>query len=79
MILDMREYMLRWNFFCCLFYAKQMKNLWWAFGAIGALIELWHPSTHTFIFHDFEASVLVEEVEMMFGWSWFPYDPRLAT
>ena len=56
-----------------------MKNLWWSFDSLGALIELWHPFTHTFIFHDFEASVLVEEVEMMFGWLGFPYDPRVAS
>ena len=45
---------------------------------MGALVEFWHPFTHTFIFHDFEASVLVEEVEMFFGWTRFPYDPRVT-
>ena len=79
MTMDMREYIHRWNFFCWLIYAKQMKNLRWSFDSLGALIELWHPSTHTFIFYDFKASVLVEEVEMMFGWLGFPYDPRVAS
>ncbi|MQM17833.1 hypothetical protein Taro_050815 [Colocasia esculenta] len=31
--------------------------------SITALIELWHPKTHTFIFPKFEATVLLEEVE----------------
>ncbi|MQM19480.1 hypothetical protein Taro_052487 [Colocasia esculenta] len=31
--------------------------------SITALIELWHPQTHTFIFPKFEATVLLEEVE----------------
>ena len=35
--------------------------------SLGALIELWHPQTHTFVFLSFEATVLLEEVEILLG------------
>ena len=31
------------------------------------MIELWHPQTHTFIFPSFEATILLEEVEILLG------------
>ena len=34
---------------------------------MGALIELWHPQTHTFVFPSFEATILLEEVEILLG------------
>ena len=58
-------------------YAKHLKEMWWGFDALGALIELWHPQTHTFIFHDFEATVLLEEIDWLFGWDDLPYDPQV--
>ena len=36
-------------------------------GELRALIELWHPQTHTFVFPSFEATVLLEEVEILLG------------
>ncbi|MQL73073.1 hypothetical protein Taro_005406 [Colocasia esculenta] len=34
---------------------------------MGALVEVWHPQTHTFLFKDFEATILLEEVEVLLG------------
>ncbi|MQM01614.1 hypothetical protein Taro_034372 [Colocasia esculenta] len=48
--------------------AKNMKDMWWGFDALGALVERWHPHTHTFVFQAFEVSVLLEEVELFLGW-----------
>ena len=31
------------------------------------MIELWHPQTHTFVFPSFEATILLEELEILFG------------
>ena len=31
------------------------------------MIELWHPQTHTFVFPSFEATILLEEVEILLG------------
>ena len=35
--------------------------------SLGALIELWHPQTRTFVFPSFEATILLEEVEILLG------------
>ncbi|MQL88325.1 hypothetical protein Taro_020883 [Colocasia esculenta] len=56
--------------------AKNVKEMWWDFDALGALVERWHPRTHTFVFQAFEASVLLEEVELFLGWRrCLEYDP----
>ena len=34
---------------------------------MGALVELWHPQTHTLIFSSFEATIILEEVKILFG------------
>ncbi|MQL82864.1 hypothetical protein Taro_015353 [Colocasia esculenta] len=59
--LDMRGYVGMWNLSFMVVLAKNMKDMWWGFDALGALIERWHPHTHTFVFQAFEASVLLEE------------------
>ena len=50
-------------------YAKHLPKLVWHWESLGALIELWHPKTHTFIFQEFEATVLLEEISLFLGWS----------
>ncbi|MQL67903.1 hypothetical protein Taro_000151, partial [Colocasia esculenta] len=66
--LDMRSYIGMWNLSFMVVLAKNMKEMWWGFDALGALVEQWHPHTHTFVFQAFEASVLLEEVELFLGW-----------
>ena len=50
-------------------FAKHLPKLFWNWDALEALIELWRPKTHTFIFPEFKATVLLEEVNILFGWS----------
>ncbi|MQL75161.1 hypothetical protein Taro_007515 [Colocasia esculenta] len=66
--LDMRSFVEMWHLNFIVVLAKNMKDMWWGFDALGALVERWHPHTHTFVFQGFEASVLLEEVELFLGW-----------
>ncbi|MQL82782.1 hypothetical protein Taro_015262 [Colocasia esculenta] len=34
---------------------------------VTAMVELWHPQTNSFIFPEFEATILLEELEIMLG------------
>ncbi|MQM20629.1 hypothetical protein Taro_053652 [Colocasia esculenta] len=60
--LDMRSFIGMWHLNFMVILAKNMKDMWWGFDALGALVERWHPHTHTFVFQGFEASVLLEEI-----------------
>ncbi|MQM06274.1 hypothetical protein Taro_039097 [Colocasia esculenta] len=64
----MRSYIGMWNLSFMVVLVKNMKDMWWGFDALGALVEQWHLHTHTFVFLAFEASVLLEEVELFLGW-----------
>ncbi|MQL77373.1 hypothetical protein Taro_009770 [Colocasia esculenta] len=66
--LDMRSFIGLWNLNFMVVLAKNMKDMWWGFDALGVLVERWHPHTHTFVFQGFEASVLLEEVALFLGW-----------
>ncbi|MQL95940.1 hypothetical protein Taro_028609 [Colocasia esculenta] len=66
--LDMRGFIGMWNLSFMVVLAKNMKEMWWGFDALGALVERWHPHTQTFVFQGFEANVLLEEVEWFLGW-----------
>ncbi|MQL68191.1 hypothetical protein Taro_000457 [Colocasia esculenta] len=57
----MRSFIGMWNLNFMVVLAKNMKEMWWGFDALGALVERWHPHTHTFVFQGFEARVLLEE------------------
>ncbi|MQM22383.1 hypothetical protein Taro_055433 [Colocasia esculenta] len=59
--LDMRSFIGMWHLNFMVVLAKNMKEMWWGFDALGTLVERWHPHTHTFVFQGFEASVLLEE------------------
>ncbi|MQM16982.1 hypothetical protein Taro_049945 [Colocasia esculenta] len=59
--LDMRSFIGMWNLNFMVVLAKNMKDMWWGFDALGALVERWHPHMHTFMFQGFEASMLLEE------------------
>ncbi|MQL69236.1 hypothetical protein Taro_001525 [Colocasia esculenta] len=67
--LDMRSFIGMWHLNFMVVLAKNMKEMWWGFDALGALVERWHPHTHTFVFQGFEASVLLEEI---WGYTRFP-------
>lgn len=56
-----------WGLTGLLVHAKHYANYQLDFGLMGALIELWHPDTHTFIFSLFECRILLEEVEIFLG------------
>ncbi|MQL81255.1 hypothetical protein Taro_013716, partial [Colocasia esculenta] len=47
--------------------AKKYHKIVHVWDNITALAELWHPQTHTFIFPGFEATILLEELELMLG------------
>ncbi|MQM16034.1 hypothetical protein Taro_048989 [Colocasia esculenta] len=59
--LDIRSFIGLWNLNVMVVLVKNMKDMWWGFDALGALVERWHPHTHMFVFQGFEASVLLEE------------------
>ena len=44
-------------------YINQVQFFW---EGLGALIELWHPQIHTFIFPSFEVTILLEEIKILF-------------
>ncbi|MQL90172.1 hypothetical protein Taro_022760 [Colocasia esculenta] len=67
--LDMRSFIGMWHLNFMVVLAKNMKEMWWRFDALGALVERWHPHTHTFVFQGFEASMLLEEI---WGYTRFP-------
>ena len=46
---------------------KHIMKIQFPWECLGALVELWHPQTHTFIFPSFEATILLEEVKILFG------------
>ena len=46
---------------------KHISKVQFSWECLGALIELWHPQTHTFIFPSFEVTILLEELEILFG------------
>ena len=67
--LDMRMLLNPYRLLHMVIYAKHLLKLVWHWESLGALIELWRPKTHTFIFPEFEATVLLEEINMFLGWS----------
>ncbi|MQL78545.1 hypothetical protein Taro_010963 [Colocasia esculenta] len=67
--LDMWSFIGMWHLNFMVVLAKNMKEMWWGFDALGALVERWHPHTHTFVFQGFETSVLLEEI---WGYTRFP-------
>ncbi|MQL82216.1 hypothetical protein Taro_014677 [Colocasia esculenta] len=72
--LDMRSFIGMWHLNFMVVLAKNMKDMWWGFDALGALVERWHPHTHTFVFQGFEASVLLEESSVYCSRAW--YEPE---
>ncbi|MQM15816.1 hypothetical protein Taro_048764 [Colocasia esculenta] len=59
--LDMRSFIGMWHLNFMVVLAKNMKDMWWGFDALGALVERWNSRTHTFVFQGFEESMLLEE------------------
>uniref|UniRef100_A0A1D1ZD79 Serine/threonine-protein phosphatase 7 long form n=1 Tax=Anthurium amnicola TaxID=1678845 RepID=A0A1D1ZD79_9ARAE len=62
-----KKYFHQWGLLQLLDFAKHFNNMFIHWEAIGALIEIWHPQTHTFIFSSFEATILIEETELLLG------------
>jgi len=62
-----RSYLHQWGLTCLLVFAKHYKEMFIHWEAVSALIEIWHPQTHTFLFRQFEASILIEETELFLG------------
>ena len=58
-----------WGLSTVLVLAKQYHKIMHGWDSLTALAELWHPQTHTFIFPGFEATILLEELELMLGLS----------
>ncbi|MQM22410.1 hypothetical protein Taro_055462 [Colocasia esculenta] len=47
--------------------AKNYHKVVHVWDSLTALVDLWHPQTHTFIFPAFEATILLEGLELIFG------------
>ncbi|MQM05181.1 hypothetical protein Taro_037990 [Colocasia esculenta] len=47
--------------------AKNYNKLVHVWESATAMVELWHPQTNSFIFPEFEATILLEELEIMLG------------
>ncbi|MQL82550.1 hypothetical protein Taro_015027 [Colocasia esculenta] len=47
--------------------AKNYNKLVHVWESVTAMVELWHPQTNSFIFSEFEATILLEELEIMLG------------
>src|SRR5262249_36563130 len=62
-----RGHLNRWGLSQLLVFAKHYADMYLHWDAISALIEIWNPQTHTFIFSSFEATILFEETELLLG------------
>ncbi|MQM18318.1 hypothetical protein Taro_051307 [Colocasia esculenta] len=47
--------------------AKNYNKLVHVWKSVTAMAELWHPQTNSFVFPEFEATILLEELEIMLG------------
>ncbi|MQL83526.1 hypothetical protein Taro_016017 [Colocasia esculenta] len=47
--------------------AKNYNKMVHVWESVTAMTELWHPQTNTFVFPGFEATILLEELEVMLG------------
>ncbi|MQM22171.1 hypothetical protein Taro_055219 [Colocasia esculenta] len=47
--------------------AKNYNKLVHVWESVTAMVELWHPQTNSFIFPEFEATIFLEELEIMLG------------
>ena len=56
-----------WGLGRLLVVGNHIRKIQFYWESLGALIELWHPQTHTFVFPSFEATILLEEVEILLG------------
>ena len=61
------EYIRSWRLDRLLVLGKHIMKIQFSWECLGASVELWHPQTPTFIFPSFEATILLEEVEILFG------------
>src|SRR5262249_53955171 len=62
-----RGHLHRWGLSQLLVFAKHYEDMYFHWDAINALIEIWNPQTHTFIFSSFETTILFEETELLLG------------
>ena len=61
------EHVKSWGLGHLLIMGKHIRKIQFLWECLRALIELWHPQTHTFIFPSFEATILLEEIEILLG------------
>lgn len=64
----MRVFMHQWHLIHLVIMVKRFSSMRWNWESLAALIELWDPDTHTFVFPELEASVLVEKLDFIFQW-----------
>ena len=65
--IETREHLRSWGLGRLLVVGNHIRKVQFHWESLGALIELWHPQTHTFVFPSFEATILLEEVEILFS------------
>ncbi|MQL98716.1 hypothetical protein Taro_031431 [Colocasia esculenta] len=56
-----------WGLSTVFILAKNYNKLVHVWESVTAMVELWHPQTNSFIFPEFEATILLEELEIMLG------------
>ena len=65
--IETREHLRSWGLSRLLVVGNHIRKVQFHWEILGALIELWHPQTHTFVFPSFEATILLEEVKILLG------------
>ncbi|MQM00802.1 hypothetical protein Taro_033541 [Colocasia esculenta] len=56
-----------WGLSTVFLLAKNYNKMVHVWESVTAMTELWHPQTNTFVFPGFEATILLEELEVMLG------------
>ncbi|MQL71096.1 hypothetical protein Taro_003422 [Colocasia esculenta] len=62
-----RSELQEWGLSTVFVLAKNYNKLVHVWESVTAMVELWHPQTNSFIFPEFEATILLEELEIMLG------------
>ena len=65
--IESREHLRSWGLGRLLVVGNHIRKVQFHWESLGALIELWHPQTQTLVFPFFEATILLEEVEILLG------------
>ncbi|MQM19028.1 hypothetical protein Taro_052029 [Colocasia esculenta] len=68
----------KWGLSTVFVLAKNYNKLVHVWESVTAMVELWHPQTNSFIFPEFEATILLKELEIMLGFPRYQRGEELA-